>query len=521
MKKTVTANIGGLNFYIEEEAYEKLSYYLESIKNAMKGDEGYEEVMADIEGRIAELLRSSKPDESMVVDMKDVDRIIDVMGSPEVIAGEDPEDGQHSEKTKSEEKAEKRFYRDGDDKVIAGVCSGIAAYFNWDATWVRVIFAILILSYGFGIWAYIILWIVSPEAKTTAEKLKMRGKDVTLENIKAMANDLAENVKKMSKDKDFEGVKKQTNKVFEAIGNFFNFLVELIKKAFGLILFLLSFALIAVAFLVTTQQGSVTHIRHQNDEAIHYDLSVQNITDYFFDNQILTYTALIAVFFIIAIPAFGIFTSGRRLVYNYTPKRRNAFFSGSFFWIVSVLVLAGTLVVTAMEYKEANFMEYQVTELKSIDSDTLYIENTGDCKDVYFHHILLKNPESELKTYKISKPYLSIRQASDTLFSLRIRKESRGSSSNKALTHAESIDFNVALNDSLLTFDEFWSFQRTGKYRAQEIHAELRVPRGKKVSFKNDCSCILKNAEGIKLPYTEEKLKGYWEMRGSGLRAVE
>jgi phage shock protein PspC (stress-responsive transcriptional regulator) len=209
MKKTVTANIGGINFFIEETAYEKLNRYLEQIASYFENDS--DEVIEDIESRIAELFREMKPNPNQVITNEEVTQVMAIMGSPEVISGESEEDGQeHSKSTMEGPGVERKFFRDRTDRVISGVCSGIAAYFNWDVTWVRIIFLLLLLTYGTSFWIYIIIWIITLEAKTKADKLRMRGKAVTLENIKSMADELANDVKDFANSKNAKKAKKKS-----------------------------------------------------------------------------------------------------------------------------------------------------------------------------------------------------------------------------------------------------------------------------------------------------------------------
>lgn len=177
MKKTYTINISGSVFHIEEDAYEKLNDYLTRLKHHFgNGAEG-QEIVADIESRIAEIFNSRKTAESEVITLIWVDEIIKTMGDPEVIE-EEVEAG-----SATQGKDKKRLYRDPSRKVIGGVCGGLGAYFNMDPVIVRLIMVFLFLLNGLGLLIYIILWIVVPEAKTTAQRLEMYGEEVNIENI--------------------------------------------------------------------------------------------------------------------------------------------------------------------------------------------------------------------------------------------------------------------------------------------------------------------------------------------------
>ncbi len=192
MKVTVNINLGGYPFNVDDDAYERLRQYMKSLENEFSGESSASEIMTDIEGRIAELFRMRLNSYKQVITIKDVEEVIAILGSPEVISGSGPAE-------EGPPRSQRRMYRDPDRRVIGGVCAGISAYLNWDPLIMRIIFAVLILPGGFGLGLYLILWIVLPEAKTTAQKLEMRGDPVTIGNIKDSVKEEFETVKKKMK----------------------------------------------------------------------------------------------------------------------------------------------------------------------------------------------------------------------------------------------------------------------------------------------------------------------------------
>ncbi|MCD4770606.1 MAG: PspC domain-containing protein [Bacteroidales bacterium] len=192
MKITVSINIGGIAFHIDEDAYSELKIYLRSLERQFARENSAAEIMADIEARIGELLKARISDFKQVVTIEDVKEVINILGTPEDINGEatgDPYDKISSSRYH-------RMYRDPDDRIIAGVCSGMGAYWRIDPWVVRVVFILLSLPGGLGILIYVVLWIVLPEAKTTAQKIEMKGDPVNIHNIKNSVKDEFENVKK-------------------------------------------------------------------------------------------------------------------------------------------------------------------------------------------------------------------------------------------------------------------------------------------------------------------------------------
>jgi phage shock protein PspC (stress-responsive transcriptional regulator) len=192
MKITVSLNIGGFAFHIDEDAYTELKLYLRSLERHFAKEESSAEIMSDIEARVAELLKARISDFKQVVTIQDVREVMAILGTPEDIS---EEQGTGSYEKMSSTRYH-RMYRDPDYRIIAGVCSGMAAYWRIDSWIVRVIFLVLLLPGGLGILVYLVLWIVLPEAKTTAQKIEMKGEPVNIHNIKDSVKDEFNNVKK-------------------------------------------------------------------------------------------------------------------------------------------------------------------------------------------------------------------------------------------------------------------------------------------------------------------------------------
>ena len=192
MKVTVNINLGGYAFNIDEDAYERLRQYMKSLEKEFSVETSAAEIMSDIEGRIAELFKMRLNNFKQVINMKDVEEVMAILGSPELISGTGTSD-------EPPPRSQRRIYRDPDRRFIGGVCAGISAYLDWDPLIMRIIFAVLVLPGGFGLALYLILWIVLPEAKTTAQKLEMRGDPVTAGNIRDSVKQEFETVKKKMK----------------------------------------------------------------------------------------------------------------------------------------------------------------------------------------------------------------------------------------------------------------------------------------------------------------------------------
>ncbi|OQY03351.1 MAG: hypothetical protein B6I20_05165 [Bacteroidetes bacterium 4572_117] len=181
MKITENVNLAGRIFAIDQDALIKLQHYLNSIERYFAIKEEGREVVADIEGRIAELFETKLNKSKEVISIEDVNQIIGIMGMPEDFMDEaQPEQKKRSYHYQNNPK---KLYRDPDDRVLGGVSSGIAAYFRLDPVLFRVLFVLAAIFTGIGVLVYIVLWIVLPEAQTFAQKLEMKGYPVNVSNI--------------------------------------------------------------------------------------------------------------------------------------------------------------------------------------------------------------------------------------------------------------------------------------------------------------------------------------------------
>lgn len=206
MKKVVNVSVGGRSFSLDEDAYARLLTYFDHFKARLDRDtqSAKEEVMADLENRIAELFDQGTGGASYrVVNLALVTKVVEQLGMPDgsmehetgaSSQGQNQESGTDDEYPRSglgvdftyngaQGTSRRRLFRDLDNKTIGGVCAGLAAFLNVDLTIVRIVSLLTLLLWGTGLLVYLVLWIVVPVAKTPADKCMMRGLEPTAENM--------------------------------------------------------------------------------------------------------------------------------------------------------------------------------------------------------------------------------------------------------------------------------------------------------------------------------------------------
>lgn len=256
MKKTVTANLGGSVFHIDEDAYQLLDKYLSNLRIHFRNEEGAEEIMNDFEMRFAELFNERIRLGYEVISIEQVEEVIRRMGKPEDLFDDTEKENEEPPappvSDTSEEKARnKRLMRDPDNRILGGVCSGLAAYMGWDATAIRLIFFLLIFLYGYIVPVYILLWIIMPVARTATERLQMRGERITVENIGKTVTDgferMSHSINDFSNPADNRsGIQKIADIFVQVIG----VVLKVVAVLAGIILFPVLAIVLLILFIV-------------------------------------------------------------------------------------------------------------------------------------------------------------------------------------------------------------------------------------------------------------------------------
>lgn len=265
MKKTLTINLGGSVFNIDEDAYQLLDKYLNNLRIHFRKEEGSDEIMNDFELRISELFSERMRLGYQVISIEQVEEVIARMGKPEeLFDDEKQEEDAVTEPSVEKTTYRKRLMRDPDNKIIGGVAGGLAAYMGWDATAIRILFFLLIFLHGVMIPVYLLLWIIMPIARTATEKLEMRGESVTIENIGKTVTGGFEKVEHNARefiqsDKPRNLFQKLADALVQIIGFVLKFLVVLVGVISLPVLVLVLFVLMALVFALLVGGSSLLY----------------------------------------------------------------------------------------------------------------------------------------------------------------------------------------------------------------------------------------------------------------------
>jgi len=543
MNKTININLGGFFFHIDEIAYQKLRKYLTSISKSLSDDsQGKNEIIADIEARISELLTEKITDSRQVVSEGNIEDIIVIMGQPEDYSeAEEP----YSETTFSQTKnniSGKKLFRDGDDKFLGGVASGIAHYFDVDTIWIRLGLLALFFSAGFGILIYILLWILLPEAKTTAEKLQMEGEAVNIDNIekkireeftnvsesvKNAANHASEKIKDGANefsekmDQTFSRKRKKNNGLqdfIHTVEKIIRIFFKIFRKFIAIILIFLAAAVILSLIIGAFSIGSFEFLNIESN-FIHYP-------DFFFAATIPRWLLTISLLTLIGIPFLILLVLGLRILSSNLKRfSKTASLSLLGIWFIALLIL----IFTAVEFgtSHSNFgHSVQKNPLKIIASDTLVLKMRNNDAIYYQHNLRRNSRRHEVNVGGVPLIYtndihLDIKRSTTNTAYIIIQKTSYAASSSEARKSAKEMQYLYSVQENNLILDAFFLSDLKNVFKDEEIDITIYVPKGTNVYLDNSVKNFLSNVKNKTNMYDDDMVNHHFEMTNTLLKCTD
>lgn len=518
MKKTVKINISGVIFHLDEDAFQVLQNYLTAINQRFASNQEGKEIISDIEHRIAEILQSKLSEQKQVITKEDIDEVIEIMGRPEDFENEhEPNSNnyQHYETTT------KRLYRNPDDRVLGGVCSGIATYLNIDPLILRILFFVLIFGFGIIVFIYIILWALLPEANTTAQKLEMRGENFNIsdieKNVRKEYENVKDNFKNFKNSEDYNRTKGFFESIIYAIGAFFKFILRFVVALFGLIL-----VLAGVGFLLGLTGTLIIGepFMPWNNIIIDDHIVVSDMIQSFMDPNtiwIVTICAILVVF----IPLVAIIYGGLKLLLGLRPNDRSIAGIGFVAWLLSLIVLVVIIGSQAKDFSHSVIND-DVLEIKEPANKTLYLQakenNTVKTSKFYifdgeFQVMFDEDDEKHLYAF----PEIDIVYGYSNNIIIEIDKKGRGSNRKQAMENADRIEYHVTQQDSIILFDAVFSLMDKKSWRFPEVDITVKVPEGYILYLDKSIEEQLDYIDRERYYKTSEMTNKYWEMTENGL----
>lgn len=516
MNKTVTVNIGGIVFHIDENAYDRFKKYLESIRSHFTQSEGRDEIMQDIESRIAEMFQDKIKDSKHVITLEDVDQVTKQMGKPEEF-GDEEEQKATEENSSPLISQKRRMYRNPDDKLLGGVCSGIASYFDIDTVWIRLAFVIPVLFFGSGIFLYILLWIILPEAKTTAEKLQMRGETVNVSNIEKNIREGIEHVKSKTGEAG-PAVKKAgtvIGRIFEGIGEVLKVLFMFIGKIIAIFFLFIGLAVVFVMVMSIFALMGIPGTQYPHIWRLIFDSTTQFSFAY------------LGILLLVGIPFLMLAYAGARILFNIRKGTRIIGMTALGLWLVGLGICLFIGLNVANDFSERdnvrNSMELIQPNQKKIYLEMAHSKNEEKDYGSTFNRNWKSDFDITVNGDKLISNNVNVDIVKSPTDSFQLVEifYARGSSKKSALENATRLNYTYAQKDSLIILDRFFNIDRIEKYRAQKVQILLKVPVGAEVYLDQSLSSFIYDIDNVQNIFDSDMLGRTWRMTEKGLTCVD
>ncbi|MCH7411506.1 PspC domain-containing protein [Belliella sp. DSM 111904] len=609
MKKTISINISGILFHIEEDGYASLKKYLEAINKHFSHYEDNQEIISDIENRIAEIFLSKLKNNKQVITADDVTLLIEKMGTISDFKAieeeqEIPETPKADEEPKEEndfykyitppndpgstgykklmrmergkilagvcagiahyfsidplwtrliailllfsgnlklgganfegfpwnlnfslslgffaliayivlwimlpvsyedpdQKQVKKLYRNPDDRTLGGVASGLAAYFGIEVIWARLIFIALIFAGGSGLVIYLILWIITPMAKSITERIQMKGGAITLDNIEST---ILENLNPIV-SKEESTFKKIILAPFRLIGVIINglgkalgplglVLLSIVRILFGLLIFVIG---ISVAVTPIAAIMVYFNLIPASDTLILDDVKIP--TQWI--NELMPEWLAIATALIVLIPGLVLII----LAISVWVKR--SVIDGRFGLIALGIWL---LCVGAVAFQAPSVVKQFKSEASVTQTDDIVLEN-----DI----LVIATEENSNKMSPKQQIKLQINGKDSGNITLIQELKSRGKNLEDAKLNAQEIPYTYQLQDSILILDRSLDYSKIGKFRVQELDLILEIPYDQVFVLDKTTIPVIRNTltkNGYKI--RDVSTRHYWVFNEDGL----
>jgi phage shock protein PspC (stress-responsive transcriptional regulator) len=482
MNKTVSINLAGIFFHIDEDAYQNLKNYFKAIKKSLQNSEGESEILADIEGRVSELFSERIKSSQHVISNKEVDEIVSIMGQPEDYKIDEAIFEESPEQEKSDTH-KRRLFRDSDGAYVGGVSAGLGHYFGIDPLLIRLVWVLLIFGAGMGPLLYVILWILIPAAKTTAEKLAMMGKPVTISNIEKKVQEEFENVKaslervknSVNSDKINDlgsTIQSKSRSFFETLCDIAMFLFKLFFKAIGLLFIVVSISSLIGFFISLLTVGIA--------DAVHFP--GLDFADLVNSSTLPLWLVSILALLIAGIPIVFLLLLGLRMVSSRAPQlNRYTKLALLGVWIIVLITLITLSLKLASDYR-INASVTEQSELPVTSQDTLFLEMKGNplySKYLYRDNDLkiIYDAQNTKRIYG-SNVRLIVRSTKDSIGSISVEKIALGSDYFNAKNRAEKLEYDYEFKNNTLFLNGYFLTDIDNKYRGQNVEVILTLPIG-------------------------------------------
>ncbi|MDR1887712.1 MAG: PspC domain-containing protein, partial [Prevotellaceae bacterium] len=462
MKRVETISINGIVFSIDDDAYSSLNDYLDSLYKYFEHEQGGNEIIADIEARIAELFAERAGGVAQVITNADVLNAIRTLGTPEDIADSES-GGENTHFHGNRKKSAGRLYRNPDRRILGGVCAGVAAWLEINVILVRLLFFIAFWFYGISILVYIVLWIIIPAARTTAQKLEMQGQPVNIGNIeRSIRENMSSPDSRRSPDRFAGETDGTTSYPLQIIWKVIRVIVGIFLCLTGTGIGLSCFGL----FLF----HDLTYVFTNEME---WNISPFNVFLAHVFSPASRMMLTVCTILFIAMTVGACLFWGIKIIAGTKVKHVALHVVLLIIWILIIPVTMMTPVRDAIGFFHYN----RVNKWMHLNTaDTIYLNlkpSAPGIPEISDNPFEIYRDMANSRFY--GKPSVYIRKSDDRSAKLKIVKKWRGRSGHMNLRYAENIDYDMNIKDSMITLAAYFTVEPLHEWKNQQLDIFLYV----------------------------------------------
>lgn len=510
MNKTISVNIGGFAFHIEEEAYAILSSYLKEIAVGIPENEIRVEAMQDIESRIAEIFKEKQVETKLeVVTVHDVRLMQSRMGSPREITGEAGSDGVKSSSSDiaGNHSQFRRLFRDPDDRIIGGVCSGLGHFFGLDPIWFRAAFVFALLAWGSGVLLYLVLLLIMPKAKTTTQKLEMRGRPVNLNEIMDSVNDTIKDVHDgiQTNARNYAAAGKKTRDARGKVTSIIDGIAEILLRIFNLfgkfvaaiacfLALVILVALLAVTWAVTVGWN---------------DVHVFEVNGFPFLAEGWATPTIYGLLLTLGVIAFAIVYKTTKWMFGSQKSMPALKWILLLMFIIGSVMLIASLITSLTEFKTKSPVEATM-KLDLLQGDTLYVMQPTDFRGPVSEQVIISTPYYS-DTIRLGEHVdVEFKSVAEGVFEIAQRKVARGKNEEVAKQNANAIEYAFQVAGDTVTLPTTFKIPEGSYFRFQKLKLIVHVPYGKSVYIDESMNHVVRKMEGQVTDEHGTRWQGLW-----------
>ena len=517
MDKTININLGGILFQIDEDAFRILRDYLQAINNRFSNSQGGHETIEDIESRIAEIFQSQKGIAG-VISKENVESMIAIIGKPEDF---DPGETEFGAPVYINQK--RKMYRNTDDTIIGGVCSGIAAYLDSDPVLFRILFVLAAAFFGTGFLIYLGLWIALPAARTESQKRAMYGNDNHSNRSLTRNTDSAQITGPTGYNRTSR-IGNAINEVFRALGKVCYIILRIFLFMFGVSFVLMGFLFILCYILIFIFKFPGVFSMDSSGVSLIY---VFDFLKYIVNPATVPWIIILSSIAFI-LPMLALIYWGVKMIFWFSARDGVVSLVALVIWVMSIAVLSIIGFNEGISFAETGKTTIETVLPKS--PDTLYVATDHKIADLkYDKQITLPHEEYSVflnddKKELYIRPYLSVDRSEDKISRIEVRKRATGRTDPEATAKAEALIYNYKFISDSLKIDEYFTIPAGRKWSADEIGIHLYIPLGTVLKFDEQSRIMVhshfRDGNEDYLQSNWESGTGNWVMTEDGLEPL-